>query len=120
MFHSRKMNIRINNLHFRALRIVYLDEKSSFDELLRKDASVTIHHRNLQCLAIEMYKVNRAIAPAFMNDIFRKCETVCTENVSANTRLHSTFYNPSNPKSVNNGFETLRNFWSKSMANDTE
>ena len=52
MFHSRRINTRINNFDFRALRIVYLE--SSFEELLRKDSSVTIHHRNLQLLAIEI------------------------------------------------------------------
>ena len=57
MFHSREINTRINNLHFRALRMVYQDENSSFEELLKRNYSVTIHHRNLQFLAIEMYKV---------------------------------------------------------------
>ena len=36
MFHSRKLNHRINRIHERALRIVYKDEKSSFRELLQK------------------------------------------------------------------------------------
>ena len=43
MFHSRKLNKKINDLHYRALRMVYRDEISSFDELLAKDDSVTIH-----------------------------------------------------------------------------
>ena len=37
MFHSRKLNQRINRLHERALRFVYQDQKSSFCELLDKD-----------------------------------------------------------------------------------
>ena len=58
MFHSRNINRKINKLHYRALRMVYLDEKSTFEELLlEKDGSVTIHHRNLQVLATEMFKV---------------------------------------------------------------
>ena len=113
MFHSRRINTRINKLHFRAPRIVYLDDKSSFEELLRKDSSVTIHHRNLQLLAIEMYKVSRGIGPVFMNDIFPKCENMCTDNVSANTRSHSNFYNSYNPRSVNYGLNTLRSFGPK-------
>ena len=56
MFHNRKINNRINNLHCRALHITYLDETSSFEDLLRKDGSVAIHHRNLQFLATEMFK----------------------------------------------------------------
>ena len=46
MFLSRKLNSKINKLQERSLRIIYDDDKSSFEELLRKDGSVTIHHRN--------------------------------------------------------------------------
>ena len=31
MFHSRRINRKIDNLHYRALRMVYLDEMSSFE-----------------------------------------------------------------------------------------
>ena len=51
MFHSRTLNNRINRLHERALRLVYKNSTLSFEELLQKDNSVTIHHRNLQKLA---------------------------------------------------------------------
>ena len=40
MFHSRRKNHKINNLHERALRIAYKDNFSSFEELLSKDKSV--------------------------------------------------------------------------------
>ena len=43
MFHSRQINHKINNLHERALRIVYNDHFSSFEELLFQDKSVTVH-----------------------------------------------------------------------------
>ena len=36
MFHSRTMNNKINRIHERALRLVYSDHVSSFDELLKK------------------------------------------------------------------------------------
>ena len=36
MFHSRKANAKINHIHERAFRIVYKDNNSSFEELLRK------------------------------------------------------------------------------------
>ena len=52
MFHSRGLNNKINRIHERALRITYNDKSSSYGELLTKDRSVTIHHRNIRALAI--------------------------------------------------------------------
>ena len=66
MFHSRKLNNRINKIHERSLRIVYNDEVSSFEELRIKDNSFTIHERNIQTLAIELYKVVNGLSPKIM------------------------------------------------------
>ena len=57
MFHNRRHNNKINPLHEGMLRIVYKDYKSSFAELLSEDKSFTVHHKNVQKLAIEMYKI---------------------------------------------------------------
>ena len=56
MFHDRGLNNKINRIHARALRIVYRDDVTTYDELLKKDGSFCIHHRNIHTLAIEMYK----------------------------------------------------------------
>ena len=48
MFHSRGLNNKINRIHERALRIIYNDKSSSYRELLTKNRSVTIHHRNIR------------------------------------------------------------------------
>ena len=45
MFCSRDMNRKINRIHERALRMVYLDYTSSLDDLLRRDKTVSIHQR---------------------------------------------------------------------------
>ena len=70
MFHSRTLNNTINRIHERALRIAHKDYNSTFQELLSKDNSVSIHHRNLQKLVTEMYKVKHNLSPSIMNQIF--------------------------------------------------
>ena len=43
MFCSRDLNKKINHIHERALRMVYLDYSSTFADLLKRDGSVTTH-----------------------------------------------------------------------------
>ena len=52
MFSGRESNNRINHLQERSLRIVYNDYSSTFEILLSRDNSVTVHHRNIRLLAI--------------------------------------------------------------------
>ena len=47
MFNSRTINNKINRLYERALRVVYCDFKSSFEGLLMKGNSFSIHERNI-------------------------------------------------------------------------
>ena len=71
MFHSKGLNNKINSLHERALRITYGDISSSFRYLLKKDYSFSIHHRNIQALATEMFKVKNNISPEiFIKELF--------------------------------------------------
>ena len=72
LFHNRTLNNKINKLHERTLRIVYKDENLTFKQLLDLDGSVTIHQRNIQKLAIEMYKVKNGLSPVPVVDIFKE------------------------------------------------
>ena len=74
--HSRINNTKINRLHGRCHRIMYNDKTFSFENLLEKDGSVSIHNRNLQVLATEMFKVNKSIS----SSIFR---TVSKHSISS-------------------------------------
>ena len=71
MFHSRESNNKINRLHERTLRIVYNDYLSSFDELLEKDGFYSVHHSNIQTLAIEMYKVLHDSSQTLTSNLFK-------------------------------------------------
>ena len=71
MCHSRSNNNCINRIHARSLRIVYRDETSSFKVLLEKSKCVTVHHRNLQFLATEIYKAVNNLSSSLMSELFK-------------------------------------------------
>ena len=70
MFHGGALNRKINHLHECSLRILYRDCISLFHELLQKDHSFTIHHRNIRNLAIELYKIKENLSNEIMSSIF--------------------------------------------------
>ena len=111
MFHSRTRNNKINGLHERALRIVYPDFRSFFEGLLMKDNSFSIHERNIQTLATEIYKFLNGLSPSFLNNVFHK-----NISNSYDLRNHKELYSR-NPKTVRYGTETVSyiapQIWSK-------
>ena len=70
MCHSRENKSKINLLHERCPRTICNDKQLSFNELLEKYGSVSIHERNLQVLATEMYKIRNCLSTSLMKDIF--------------------------------------------------
>ena len=65
MFHDRRANTKLNKVCERALRIACKDSGSN-----SVNKSLTIHQRNLQLLAIEIFKTKNNINPTFMKDVF--------------------------------------------------
>ena len=95
MFHSRRLNNKINSIHERALRITYQDHISTFQELLNKDNSVSIHHRNLQALATEMFKIHRGLSPDILREIFVpkiSLYNLRRNNTSERGQAHSVYH----------------------------
>ena len=70
MLHSRQNNKKIKHLHERCLRLFQNDKLSSYEELLKKDWSVSVHHRNIQNLATEMLQVKHGQSREIVTDIY--------------------------------------------------
>ena len=49
---------------------MYNDYKSTFENLLELDNSVSIHHRNIRLLSIELYKVKHNLSNQVMSELF--------------------------------------------------
>ena len=94
-------------MHERALRIVYKDYTSSFEDLLKRDNSVTIHDRNIQSLAIELFKVKQNLSKSVLCNIFQ------TRSIKYNLRSQTGFIRTSNASTNQYGLKSMRCFASK-------
>ena len=100
MFHNRKLNNPINNIPKPALRIVYRDYDSTFQQLLKKNKSVSIHPGNLHLLATKIFKTRNDLNPVIREDVFN------FKNLAYNFR-NAEILNRSNDSSVKYGAETI-------------
>ena len=93
MFHSRRLNNKINSIHERVLRIAYQD-------------NIRQHFKNLQVLATEMFKIHRGLSPEILR------ETFVSKTSSYNLRRNDTF-EKRKVHSVYHGAESLSFLGSK-------
>ena len=70
MLYSCQNNNKIKHLHERCLRLIHNDKFSSYEELLEKDGSVSVHHKNIQSLAVEMFQIKHGQPPEIVSNIF--------------------------------------------------
>ena len=71
MFCSRTSNI-INKIHEQAPRLILNDHTSDFDRLLQKNNDTCNHHRNIQILMVEIYKIKNNLNPPIMDCMFER------------------------------------------------
>ena len=96
MFCSRTSNNMINKIHERALQLILTDNKSDFDTLLQNSN----HHRNIQTLVVEIYKIKNNLNPPIMDFMFER------RNNTYNLRNFQEFVTK-RKRTVKMGLETL-------------
>ena len=72
LFCSKVAKNEINRTHKLALRTLYKDYASTFEELLDRGDAKTTHKKNLQNLMVEIYKSMNHLNPEYMWDFFVK------------------------------------------------
>ena len=72
MFCSRQTNNMINKIHERALRIVLNDHFSDFETMLLNMNDITIHHRNIQTIMIQLFKIKYGLAPPILDSLLNR------------------------------------------------
>ena len=104
MFHSRELNNKINRVHKRALRILFNDEHSTFEELLKRDEAFTVHERNIQILLTEMFKAKNKLEPHLLQGIFE-----ANSYEGPTLRNSSKYFSRPNVNTVRYGERSLQN-----------
>ena len=82
-----------------------MTKKSSFKDLLER--SVSIHHRNLRTLAVELFKVFKGLSPVIFAEAFP-----VRQQSQCNMRNYSYFAMP-RAKTVSHGLDILSYIGSK-------
>ena len=100
MLHSHQNSNKIKHLHERCLHLIHNDKLPSYEELLEKDGSVLIHHKNNQSLAIEMFQIKHGQPPEIVSDIFAQTTQHCNFRPNRDFRIRSA-------KSVYHGSESI-------------
>ena len=101
------MNNRINKIHERTLRLIYRDKKLTFNGLLELDNSVTIHQRNLQILATEIFKVKNSLALEIMTEVFE------IQEPHYNLRSEASHFKRENARFTHCGIQSVRHLGPK-------
>ena len=67
---SQYLNNSLNSIHERALCLIYNDYELPFDGILENNKQKSIHQKNIESLAIELYKFQAGLTLPIMSDLF--------------------------------------------------
>ena len=104
-------NIKINRLHESCLHVIHSDKTLSFEALLEKNSSVSIHDRNLQFFDSEMRKTSEGRSSPIITKLSQQ------KNEHHNLRHNSEFTIPACQFGPNYGTERISFLGSKIWKN---
>ena len=100
-FCSKGNTEKLEKVHFRALKFIFQDFNSSYEILLEKAGTTTLHLSRLRYLAIEIFKIVYGLSPSYLKDF------ICLEDTSYNFR-YTNLLNLPRPKSTMFGTNSFR------------
>ena len=100
MFFNKGANKQIERTHGRALQILYKDYESSFEALLTRIGTNTIHVNNLQKLIIEIFKSMNGLNPPLVWEFHER------KHVTYNLRIQNLCQLPP-IKTMNFGLDSI-------------
>ena len=107
-FSSAQSLNKIENLQKRALRFLFNDYDSTYEDLLEKSGYPNMNLRRQRTLCIEIYKTLNKLNPGYMNDIFklRNTDRLTQEKYKLNLEI-------SKPNQTTFGTRSLKSYGPK-------
>ena len=68
---SKMLNNKMNSVHQKCLRLIYKDKHSKIYKLLRNNCRDSVHTRELNIVATEMFELTEDISPTIIQKFFR-------------------------------------------------
>ena len=102
MCYNRTKNSKKNRFHEKCLFLLEHNKKIYFLDLLEKDSSVLMHHRNLRALITKMYRICNVMTPGIVTKMF-----ALRHQSQYNLRNWSDF-NLKNVRTINYGIKSMR------------
>ena len=102
-FCSAKSTNKIEKRQERALRFLYNDHVSSYNDLLLKSQRCTMHVSRLRSLSLAIFKTLHDLNPSLMKDIFQ----IRTSNYSSRNPNNLTHYRPNQVTFGTNSLKSL-------------
>ena len=98
---------KLEKIQERALRFVFCDHESTYEDLLEKADSTTLHLSRIKQIAIEVFKIHNKLSPSYLNKHFD------LQNSQLNTRGNNCNYKIHGHTTVTYGTQSFRHTGAK-------